>query len=146
MTIMIRNLMLTMAGVLALLPAAARQGTSAGTPEIVFEETSCDFGEVSRRGDDPVHVFRFRNEGTAPAVITRVVTTCTCVKVHHPRRPVEAGGEGEIRVTYEARKGEPGSFHRVVQIYTNAPDGRHTLVVQGTASDRRERRSEIKNR
>lgn len=92
-----------------------------------------DFGDVARRGGDLVCEFAFTNEGTAPLVLTRVVTTCSCLKVHYAKRPVAPGAEGRIRVVYEPHKSEPGVFNKVIQIYSNSKGGREVVTVQGNS-------------
>lgn len=94
-----------------------------------------DFGTVARDGGDLVHVFRFVNEGDTPLVVVRVVTSCSCLKAFFPKRPIPAGGEGAIRIVYEPHKSEPGTFHKVVHIYSNSADGRHIVTVQGCAPE-----------
>lgn len=77
--------------------------------------------------------FLFRNEGTAPLVIVRVLTSCSCFKASFPRRPVPPGGQGVIRVTYEPLKSEPGAFSKVLRIYSNSVTGREVITVQGNS-------------
>ena len=96
---------------------------------------SHDFGTVERRGGDLTCEFGFTNDGTAPLVLTRVVTTCSCLKVHYSRRPVAPGGEGRIRIVYEPQKSEPGVFNKVIQIYSNAGEGPEVISVHGNAVD-----------
>lgn len=98
-----------------------------------LECASHDFGDVARKGGDLIHEFRFRNDGTAPLVLVRVVTSCSCLKTQFPRKPVAPGDEGVIRITYEPHKSEPGSFNKVIQIYSNSTGGREILTVQGNS-------------
>lgn len=98
-----------------------------------------DFGDVPRRGGDLIWDFDFVNDGSAPLVITRVITSCSCLKASFPKRPVPPGGEAAIRITYEPHKSEPGAFHKVIQIYSNAVDGRHVITVQGCSMNKKEK-------
>ena len=75
-------------------------------------------------------------------MLTRVVTSCSCLKAHFHRRPVAPGDEGSIRIVYEPQKSEPGVFNKVIQIYSNAADGREVITVQGNALEA----EKIKNR
>lgn len=118
----------------------ARAGAAAGDTLragacLALHETAYDFGDVPRKGGDLVHAFRFRNEGTAPLVITRVQISCSCLKATHPRRPVMPGEEGSIDVIYEPHKSEPGNFNKVIQIFSNDPAGRRLITVQGNSID-----------
>ena len=110
-------------------PAAAQSAEKG--PRLVLPVSSYDFGNVPRKGGNIVREFVFRNEGTAPLVIVRVLTYCSCFKATFPKQPVAPGAEGVIRVVYEPLKGEPGTFNKVLQIYSNSVTGRELLTVQG---------------
>ncbi|MBQ5620113.1 MAG: DUF1573 domain-containing protein, partial [Alistipes sp.] len=75
----------------------------------------------------------YKNEGDQPLVLTRVVTSCSCLKAHFQHRPLKAGDEGVIRIVYEPQKSEPGAFSKVIQIYSNSASGRVIFTVQGNA-------------
>ena len=94
---------------------------------------------LPRKGGDLVKDFTFANDGTVPLVITRVVTSCSCLRASFPKRPVPPGGEAAVRIVYEPHKSDPGVFHKVIQIYSNSVDGRHVITVQGCSVDRKER-------
>ena len=96
-----------------------------------------------RRGGDLVYDFQFTNTGTSPLVLTRVVTSCSCLKAQFQRRPIAAGEQGTIRIVYEPQKSEPGVFNKVIQIYSNSIEGREVITVQGNALD--EPRVKVKN-
>ena len=104
-----------------------------------MDSATYDFGNVPRKGGDLVKDFTFANDGTVPLVITRVVTSCSCLRASFPKRPVPPGGEAAVRIVYEPHKSDPGVFHKVIQIYSNSVDGRHVITVQGCSVDRKER-------
>lgn len=122
-------------------PAAPAAGEAPAAEGAVLhlEETVWNFGDVPRKGDDVSHDFVFRNEGTAPLVVLRVITSCSCVKASFPKRPVAPGGEGVIRIIYQPHKSEPGTFHKVIRIQSNAEAGDDLLVVQGCAIEQQPR-------
>lgn len=100
---------------------------------LVLPVATYDFGDVPRKGGMLTRDFVFRNEGSAPLVIVRVLTSCSCFKASFPKRPVAPGDEGVIRVTYEPLKSEPGTFNKVLQIYSNSVGGREVITVQGNS-------------
>ncbi len=102
-------------------------------PVLHIDAPSWNFGDVPRKGGDVSHDFVFRNDGGAPLVVLRVVTSCSCVKASFPKRPVAPGESGTIRITYEPHKSEPGTFSKVIQIISNA--GRDVVTVRGTSLD-----------
>ncbi len=103
---------------------------------LCIDEPFHDFGDVERRGGDLEHCFVIRNGGDAPLVVTRVLTSCSCLRAEFPKRPLAAGAEAAIRIVYEPRKSEPGTFHKVIQVYSNSASGRQVLTVQGRAVGR----------
>lgn len=115
-------------------PAANRP--AAKGPRLVLPVASYDFGDVPRKGGNVVKEFVFRNEGTAPLVVVRVLTYCSCFKATFPKQPVAPGAEGTIRVVYEPLKGEPGTFNKVLQVYSNSVTGREFITVQGNCVER----------
>lgn len=121
----------------------AAAGDQTAGAAIRLHATQHNFGDAPRRGGDLSYELHFTNEGTAPLVLTRVVTSCSCLKAHFQRRPVAPGGEGVIRIVYEPQKSEPGTFSKVVQIYSNAESGRVIFTVQGNSLE--EERVKVKN-
>ena len=107
---------------------APEKGARLGRPVNTY-----NFGNVPRKGGNLEKEFVFRNEGTAPLVIVRVLTSCSCFKATFPKRPVAPGQEGVIRIVYEPLKSEPGTFNKVLQIYSNSVTGRELLTVQGNS-------------
>lgn len=100
-----------------------------------LERVAYDFGDVPRKGGDLVQEFVFTNDGTVPLVVTRVMTSCSCLKASFSKRPVAPGERGVIRITYEPHKSEPGTFNKVILIYSNSVDGRDVITVQGNSFD-----------
>lgn len=130
-----RKLLLFIAVCAALLPAAAQEPQSGA--RLVFRNTSHDFGDIPRKGGDAVVFFEYANEGDVPLVITRVVTSCSCLKAAYPKRPLPPGGKASVRLTYEPHKAEAGVFHKVVQVYSNSSGGRELLTIRGNSIDKR---------
>ncbi|MEQ8807605.1 MAG: DUF1573 domain-containing protein, partial [Imperialibacter sp.] len=53
-------------------------------PEIKFEESTHDFGDITQ-GDKVEYVFAFSNKGTEPLILSRVLTTCGCTAPSWPK-------------------------------------------------------------
>lgn len=96
------------------------QKVSAKAPRAVVEQKVFDFGVM-----DPMevgsHLFVVRNEGQAPLILNKGPTTCKCTLSETSREPIPPGGEGIIRLQWNA-----GSKHRqflqTADVYTNDPD------------------------
>ena len=128
---MMKILLLTILGCLCF--TAADAGKPAKGAHLKMENPTYDFGDVPRKGGDLVREFRFVNDGTAPLVLVRVITSCSCLKASFSKRPVEPADSGVIRITYEPHKSEPGAFNKVIQIYSKSVDGRDVITVQGNS-------------
>lgn len=102
---------------------------------IKFERTSCDFGTISRQGEDKTLTFRFVNDGTEPLVVLSATTSCTCLKPEVSRKPIAVGKEGVVKLTIDVKKMDKGVFHRVVQVRSNSAGDPVILTVQGVAKD-----------
>ena len=126
--------------VLQTAPAAAREpapDSLAAAPPAVhgavleLSETVHDFGDVPRRGGDLSCEITFTNRGDAPLVLSRLVTSNSCLKATCSRRPVAPGRSGVIRIVYQPLKSEAGSFSRVIRIGSNAQAGDTQITVCG---------------
>lgn len=130
-----RILLLTFFGCLIFAGSEARPQKKTEGAHLYMEVASYDFGDVPRKGGDLTQEFSFVNDGTVPLVVTRVITSCSCLKASYSKRPVPPGGKGVISITYEPHKSEPGVFNKVIQIYSNSIDRRDVITVQGNSID-----------
>lgn len=123
-------LIVILVSVLSLFSATAQTTDGA---HLKLDAATLDFGDVQRRGGDLVREIEFVNDGSSPLVILSVTTSCSCLKADYSRKPVAAGERGVIKIIYEARKMEPGVFHRVIQVRSNSTDGVNLITVQGNS-------------
>ena len=130
-----RFLLLTLFGCLTFAAGRAQQPAKIEGAHLHMEVASHDFGDVPRKGGDLVREFTFTNDGTVPLVVTRVISSCSCLKASYSKRPVAPGESGTISIIYEPHKSEPGVFNKVIQIYSNSVDGRDVISVQGNSID-----------
>lgn len=124
-----RFLSLLFACLATLLPLRA-EGAQKGA-HIKFEQTEYNFGEVSRSGENKSCSLTFVNDGTEPLVILAVSTTCSCLKIEYPRKPIAVGAKGEIKLLLESKKMDPGVFRRVVQVRSTSVGGTEVLTIKG---------------
>ncbi len=106
-----------------------------GVPVLVFAENEFDFGDITQ-GDQVTHVFKFRNEGMVPLLISNVQTTCGCTVPEWPKTPIPPGVESEIKATFNSA-GKMGRQNKVITINSNAsePVTRVTLKTNVLAKD-----------
>jgi hypothetical protein len=95
-------------------------------------ETSYDFGTIGETDGYAEHIFKFKNTGNAPLVISRVQASCGCTKPEWTQQPVEPGKDGVIIITFNP-KGRIGNFNKTATVYTNEDNGykRHKLTITG---------------
>ena len=62
-----------------------------------------DFGNVDQDSQNK-HVFKFRNSGEEPLVISNAKGSCGCTVPNYPREPIAPGEFGEIEVVYSPGK------------------------------------------
>lgn len=146
-----RNLLLTLLMLLPLWASAQqphserrarKQAEVAGCAELELTQFEYDFGVVDRRGGDLSYHLTLRNVGTAPLVLTRVITSCSCLKSNFSKRPIPAGAEAQIELIYQPLKAEPGTFNKVVQILSNSASGRALFSIRGTSIDHKRKKDE----
>jgi hypothetical protein len=94
------------------------EGSSAGTPEIVFTEYEHNFGKV-RQGSKVSHIFNFTNKGDENLVIESAVTTCGCTVPQYSKKPVAPGKEGTLEVVFDT-SGRNGMQTKTITVRTNA--------------------------
>jgi hypothetical protein len=99
------------------LNAQTPEGPKSG-PIITFTENSFDFGDIIQ-GDTVKHVFNFKNTGTAPLIISEVITTCGCTAPKWTNKPVLPGKTGEIAITYGSA-GKEGLQNKVITVLSNS--------------------------
>lgn len=98
--------------------AIAVYGQSTG-PVISWERTSYDFGDVPQ-GDKVEFVFKYKNTGNEPLLITNVQVTCGCTTPKGwARDPIAPGQSGELTVAFNS-VGKFGKQNKVVTIVSNA--------------------------
>ena len=103
--------------------AIVAQGQNAG-PVIAWERSSHDFGDVVQ-GDKVEYVFKYKNTGNEPLLITNVQVTCGCTTPKGwARDPIAPGQSGELTVAFNS-VGKFGKQNKVVTIVSNAvnPEG-----------------------
>ena len=101
---------------------------------VVFDKQMFDFGNVMRENKNYTCAFVVENKSDKPLVLLSVKTSCSCLKAKYSRRPLKTGEKSCITMTLEAAKMEPGIFHRVVEVETNA--GVYRIVVRGNSVEK----------
>ncbi len=113
----------------ATLDSLAHPAAVSGGEAMRFESTTLAVGSIDEDAAPATHTFRWRNEGEKPLVVTRVETSCGCVRASFSKAPVSRGQWGEIAVAYHP-KGHPGFFQRRILVFTQLSDRQPSAVLE----------------
>ena len=102
------------------------------TAKIEFETTVIDYGTIEK-GADGVRVFKFKNTGNAPLVVTSVKSSCGCTVPKKPEAPVLPGETGEIEVKYDTKRVNP--IRKTITVTSNAETPTVALKIKGNVVD-----------
>ena len=86
-------------------------------PVFEFESEVIDYGEIAANSDGN-RVFKFKNVGKSPLIISNVKGSCGCTVPTKPEEPIMPGESGEIKVKYATNR--IGPFSKTVTITSNA--------------------------
>lgn len=106
---------------------ASGQGDTSMLPVFLFEETTHHFGEIVA-GEKVSHIFKFKNTGRVPLVISQVTGSCGCTVPEYSKNAVEPGGNGEIKVTFDSN-GKSGMESKTVTILANTIPSTKVLTI-----------------
>ena len=99
-----------------------------------FEEVTHDFGKVTE-GDLAQHVYKFKNTGKAPLVITNASGSCGCTVPSWPKEPIAPGSGGEIKVSYNST-GKSGREEKEITVLANTIPNKTTLRISALVIDK----------
>ena len=97
-------------------------------PAFEFETEIIDYGKIDLNADG-VRVFKFKNIGKSPLVITNIKSSCGCTVPKKPTKPIMPGETGEIEVKYATNK--PGGFSKMITVSSNASEPVKRLRIKG---------------
>jgi hypothetical protein len=114
--------------VIVSLTASAQSGAKI---EFKNNDTTLDYGTVSKDSDSGLRSFEFKNTGDAPLIITNVQSTCGCTIPTKPTEPIMPGKTGKIDIKYNMN---PGPIRKTITVESNAVNyegGRIPLKIKG---------------
>ncbi len=115
-------------------------GEAAATPvptgpltSIKFEQETFDWGKVMD-GDKVTHIFKFKNTGNEPLIISNAKGSCGCTVPEWPKDAIAPGKSGEIKVIFDSKgKGGVGGKDdsKKVTITANTDPADSYLTIKG---------------
>ncbi|GAA0552175.1 DUF1573 domain-containing protein [Chitinophaga japonensis] len=97
--------------------AAAVTDSTQGAPEITFEQTVHNFGQITQ-GEKVEYAFKFTNTGNRDLLIQDAVSSCGCTVPEWPKEPVKPGESGYLKVVFDSH-GKEGFTEKEISIKAN---------------------------
>ncbi len=97
--------------------------------DIKWEKTILDIGTIKQYHPTQA-VFKFKNIGGKPVIITNAKGSCGCTDIDYPKNPILPGQTTEIIVTYDAEL--LGVFNKTVTLTMNIERSSQVLHLKGT--------------
>lgn len=114
-------------------PASAEAVPTGPLTSIQFDEDTYDWGKIMD-GDKVTHVFKFKNTGNEPLIISDAKGSCGCTVPEWPKDAIAPGKSGEIKVVYDSKgKGGVGGKNdsKRVTIKANTDPMETYLTIKG---------------
>lgn len=107
--------------------AAERDAVSSKFPVLEFDKKEHDFGEIEAKTQVET-VFKYKNAGEAPLVITDIKSTCGCtVPKDWSREPLAPGEEGQFTVKFNGSG--TNKVSKTINITANTESGRESVRI-----------------
>jgi hypothetical protein len=97
--------------------------------KVEFETSAYDFGTITEGGVIK-HVFKFKNVGATPLVISDIQTSCGCTVPDWQRAPIAAGASSEVRVQFNS-EGKNGAQEKPIRVIANTLPNETVLLLSG---------------
>lgn len=123
------KLVFILAGILFVISGISAQNNA----QISADELIYNFGTIGESDGLASHIFKIKNTGNGPLVITRITASCGCTQPEWTKEPIAPGKTGEVKVTYNP-KGRPGPFYKTIAIYSNGKKGSFSLGIKGNVT------------
>lgn len=108
--------------------AAERDAVASKFPVLEFEKVEHDFGEIESRQAVET-VFKYKNTGVAPLVITNIGTSCGCtVPKDWSREPLAPGEEGQFTVKYNGSG--KNQITKTITVTANTEKGKELVKIK----------------
>ncbi|WP_406684167.1 DUF1573 domain-containing protein [Seonamhaeicola sp. MEBiC1930] len=107
--------------------AAERDAQASKFPVLEFDKTEHDFGEIEK-GTNVSTVFKYKNTGEAPLVITDIKSSCGCtVPQDWSREPLAPGDSGEFSVKFNGSGANKVS--KTITVTANTEKGKELVKI-----------------
>lgn len=98
---------------------------------IVFEQRVHSFGTIKEADGKVSYTFVFKNNGKTPVTISSINSGCGCIGNAVSKKPVPAGGKGQVTVTFNPEY-KSGFFSKEIVVMSNNDKAFNRVWVEGT--------------
>ncbi len=113
----------------------------ASAQTISFDKTTLDYGTV-KTGSDGQRIFKVKNTGDKPLIISNVSASCGCTTPVWKQDPIMPGQSADIKVGYNTAIN--GYFLKQITVFSNDPKEERTVLnITGTVDPNAEEKIEI---
>lgn len=123
------DLSTTAPGDQAALDASQPAAPAGPTTTMEFNETEFDFGKV-KAGEKVTHVYKMKNTGKEPLIISSAKGSCGCTVPKYPTNPIPPGESADITVEFDS-KGKSGPQNKKVTITANTNPQQTFIYIKG---------------
>lgn len=88
-------------------------------PNMSWDESTYNFGDVKEDGGKVSHKYVFTNTGNAPLVLTSVRPSCGCTSSDYTKQPVSPGDKGYVSASFDPRR-RVGKNSKSITVTTNS--------------------------
>lgn len=100
-----------------------------------FDKLVHNFGNIVHKSGPVSCTFTLQNNGSKPAVIYNVVSTCGCTNVKWTKEPIRPGKSGQITATYSNDEGAY-PFDKVLTVYISDVQKPVLLKLRGISTEK----------
>lgn len=98
---------------------------------IVFEQRVHSFGTIKEANGKVSYTFVFKNNGKTPVTISSINSGCGCIGNVISKKPVPAGGKGQVTVSFNPEY-KSGFFSKEIVVMSDNDKAFNRVWVEGT--------------
>lgn len=131
----VENLEIKVVNQAGLMVPATSEIDSITPPIISFLDDVKDFGTITE-GDVVYEIFKFKNDGKTPLIITDAKASCGCTVPQIPEYPILPGEVGELKVKFDS-KNKRGEISKKIKVAANTfPERISTVELIGKVNQK----------
>jgi hypothetical protein len=100
-------------------------------PVITFDKVIHNYGTIEYKSDAEC-VFKFKNTGKEPLILSKPRLNCGCAASSWPKQPIMPGQRGEICIKYDSKR--VGRIKKTVTVRSNAKNKTVVLQLRGVVN------------